>query len=132
MNVDKEGAAGEHVRGALVLSAPEAARRAIARADGADRPHRGDGRGPGEGAPGGGDCGGPDLGAQDRNERLLAEGLNRPDGVLARAGGVLFGHDLPLDVEFLTHPTQCSEGMRRHRVAVRQTPERADFRSLDD
>ena len=50
-------------------------------ADGADGPHRGDGRGAGEDATGGGDRRGADLAAQHRQRRLLIGQRQRPHRV---------------------------------------------------
>ncbi len=94
----------------------------VARADGAGhRPHRGDGRGPGEDAAGGGDRGGPHLGPQHRQRRgrirLVARG-QRPHrvGGVGRAG-VFFGHDLAVYVE-LTHPGDSSAARGRSRRGI--------------
>ncbi|MCW2980983.1 MAG: hypothetical protein JWO14_2710, partial [Solirubrobacterales bacterium] len=101
VDVDQEGAAGDHLAGTAATR--QQARAAAARADrGADDAHGGDGGGAGQnpaGNSGDGDRGGLHLAAQHRGRgrgRRLGKPADRVDGVLG--GGVFLGDDFPIKV----------------------------------
>ena len=101
VDVDQEGAAGDHLAGTAATR--EQAWAVAARADrGADDAHGGDGGGAGQypaGNTGDGDRGGLDLAAQHRglgHGRRLGKPADRVDGVLG--GGVFLGDDFPIKV----------------------------------